>query len=110
MGGDVRQCATIPVTKTGSPAVSFTPANGESVTVTDFTNGYSVMARPLGRTSLTFHGPVTARQFRTDGAKNVTVDGWKVDGQGTVNQIMHFEGVSYFTLRNSEVFNNRNNR
>ncbi len=108
MGGSYGN-VTIPGTKTGSPTVSFTPATGESVTVADFTNGYVGDGNASGANNLTFNGPVTARQFRTDGTSNVTVDGWTVDGQNTVNQIMHFEGVNGFTLRNSEVFNNRNN-
>ncbi len=89
-----------------APGVTFQPASGETVTVSDLENGYY----SGGASNITFLGPVTARTFRSDGGSNIVVDGWRVDCGGCDNvQMFHLESATNVTVRNSDISDNQNN-
>lgn len=90
------------------PGVTFRTAKGERVVVADFENGAN--AGPEGGSNLKLVGPVTARSFRSDGTRNLLVDGWRVDCGGCDGeQIFHLEDAQNSTVRNSNIGNNKNN-
>ena len=65
---------------------------------------------PQGGSNLKLIGPVTARSFRSDGTRNILVDGWRVDCGGCDGeQIFHLEDAQSSTVRNSNIGNNKNN-
>ena len=92
----------------GPPGVTFRTARGEKVILADFENGTN--GGPQGGSNLKLIGPVTARSFRSDGTRNILVDGWRVDCGGCDGeQIFHLEDAESTTVRNSNIGNNKNN-
>jgi len=90
-----------------APGVTFQTNSGETVTVSDFTNGEITGA--AGANNVTLVGPVHARTFRSDQASNVVVDGWTVDCGGCDGiQIFHLENDSNITVKNSDISDNNN--
>ena len=76
--------------------------------IADFENG--VHGGAQGGSNLKLIGPVTARSFRSDGTRNILVDGWRVDCGGCDGeQIFHLEDAESTIVRNSNIGNNKNN-
>ena len=98
---------TIGPNRSGSPAVTFRTAAGESVVVGDFENGN--ISGNTGGSNLSFEGPVSARSFRSDKASNIVVDSWRVDCGGCDGvQMFHIEQASNVTVKNSDISDNKN--
>ena len=103
--GDVRIGPNRP--SIGPPGVTFRTADGERAIVDEFENG--IRGGPDGGDNLTFVGPVTARTFRSDQTSNVSVRSWTVDCGGCSGiQTFHVERSEHFTVRDSNIGNNRN--
>lgn len=96
---------TFPANRSGSPAVTYTPAVGETVTVGNFENGRITGCSPGGADNQTFNGPITATTFRSDCTDGVTVNDWDVNAGGIASQMFHAESVTNFTLKDSDVHN-----